>query len=83
MIWRRSTSDAAARISLTSAPSSSAPTSRSERVAAGDSFGFTDVAESVAVTNDGNIVVTGLVVDSFDGYGVAGLSPQDIGPSGP
>jgi uncharacterized delta-60 repeat protein len=44
-----------------------------------DFFGFTDVAESVAVADDGKIVVAGLAVDNFDGYGVARLSPQDTG----
>ena len=41
-----------------------------------DFFGFTDIAESVAVTDDGKIVVAGLAVDNFDGYGVARLSPS-------
>jgi uncharacterized delta-60 repeat protein len=41
-----------------------------------DFFGFTDVAESVAVTDDGKIVVSGLARDNVDGYGVARLSPQ-------
>jgi uncharacterized delta-60 repeat protein len=48
-----------------------------------DFFGFGDAAESVAVTDDGKIVVAGLAVDNVDGYGVARLAPQDIGPSGP
>ena len=41
-----------------------------------DFFGFTDVAESVAVTDDGSILVSGLARDNVDGYGVARLSPQ-------
>jgi uncharacterized delta-60 repeat protein len=41
-----------------------------------DFFGFTDLAESVAVTDDGKIVVSGLARDNVDGYGVARLSPQ-------
>jgi uncharacterized delta-60 repeat protein len=45
-----------------------------------DFFGFTDLAESVAVTDDGNIVVAGLARDNVDGYGVARVSPQDTGP---
>ena len=47
-------------------------------------FSFsTDVAESVAVTGDGKIVVAGLTQASLDGYGVARLSPQDPEPAGP
>ena len=41
-----------------------------------DFFGFTDVGESVAVTDDGKIVVAGLARDNVDGYGVARLSPS-------
>ena len=41
-----------------------------------DFFGFTDVAEAVTVTDDGNIVVAGLARDNVDGYGVARVSPQ-------
>jgi uncharacterized delta-60 repeat protein len=41
-----------------------------------DFFGFTDVAESVAVTDDGSILVSGLARDNVDGYGVARLSPS-------
>ena len=41
-----------------------------------DFFGFTDLAESVAVTDDGGILVSGLARDNVDGYGVARLSPQ-------
>jgi uncharacterized delta-60 repeat protein len=48
-----------------------------------DFFGFTDLAESVAVTDDGSILVSGLARDNVDGYGVARLSPQDTGPTGP
>ena len=48
-----------------------------------DFFGFTDLAESVAVTGDGKIVVAGLAQDSVDGYGVARLSPQDPELTGP
>ena len=46
-----------------------------------DFFGFTDLAESVAVTDDGRIVVSGLARDNVDGYGVARLSPQDTTPT--
>jgi uncharacterized delta-60 repeat protein len=46
-----------------------------------DFFGSTDLAENVAVTDDGNIVVAGLARDNVDGYGVARLSPQDTGPT--
>jgi len=46
-------------------------------------FGFTDLAESVAVTDDGSILVSGLARDNVDGYGVARLSPQDTDPTGP
>ncbi|HEY6699136.1 MAG TPA: Calx-beta domain-containing protein, partial [Acidimicrobiales bacterium] len=38
-----------------------------------DFFGFTDLAESVAVTDDGSILVSGLARDNVDGYGVARL----------
>ena len=48
-----------------------------------DFFGFTDLAESVAVTDDGGILVSGLARDNVDGYGVARLSPQDTDPTGP
>jgi hypothetical protein len=41
-----------------------------------DFFGFTDLAESVAVT-DGSILVSGLARDNVDGYGVARLSPSE------
>jgi uncharacterized delta-60 repeat protein len=44
-----------------------------------DFFGFGDAAESVAVTDDGKIVVAGLARDNVDGYGVARISPQDTG----
>jgi uncharacterized delta-60 repeat protein len=47
-----------------------------------DFFGSTDLAETVAVTDDGNLVVAGLARDNVDGYGVARLSPQDTGPTG-
>jgi uncharacterized delta-60 repeat protein len=47
-----------------------------------DFFGFGDVAESVAVTDDGKIVLAGLARDNVDGYGVARLSPRDTGPTG-
>jgi uncharacterized delta-60 repeat protein len=47
-----------------------------------DFFGSTDLAESVAVTDDGSIVVAGQARDNVDGYGVARLSPQDTGPTG-
>jgi uncharacterized delta-60 repeat protein len=48
-----------------------------------DFFGFTDLGESVAVTDDGSILVSGLARDNVDGYGVARLSPQDTDRSGP
>lgn len=48
-----------------------------------DFSGFTDLAESVAVTGDGKIVVAGLARDNVDGYGVARLSPQDPELTGP
>ena len=44
-----------------------------------DFFGFGDAAESVAITDDGKIVVSGLVGNDMDGYGVVRLSPQDTG----
>jgi hypothetical protein len=40
-----------------------------------DFFGFTDIAENVAVQSDGKIVLGGLARDSFDGYGLARISP--------
>jgi len=40
-----------------------------------DFFGFTDVAESVAVQPDGKIVLGGLARDNVDGYGVARVMP--------
>jgi uncharacterized delta-60 repeat protein len=40
-----------------------------------DFFGLSDVAENVAVTDDGRIVVGGLARDDVDGYGVARLAP--------
>jgi uncharacterized delta-60 repeat protein len=40
-----------------------------------DFFGFTDVAESVLVQPDGNIVVGGLARDNVDGYGVVRVLP--------
>jgi uncharacterized delta-60 repeat protein len=46
-----------------------------------DFFNFTDLAESVAVTDNGRIVVSGLARDNVDGYGVARLSPQDTTPT--
>ena len=42
-----------------------------------DFFGFTDVAESVAVTDDGKIVVSGQVQNPGEVYGVARLAPSD------
>jgi hypothetical protein len=47
-----------------------------------DFFGFTDLAESVAVTDDGKILVAGQARDNVDGYGVARVSRQDTGPTG-
>ena len=40
-----------------------------------DFFGFTDIAESVAVQSDGKIVLGGLARDNVDGYGVARVLP--------
>jgi hypothetical protein len=40
------------------------------------------LAEGVAVTDDGKILVAGQARDNVDGYGVARLSPQDTGPTG-
>ena len=42
-----------------------------------DFFAFTDVAESVAVTTDGKIVVSGQVQNPGEVYGVARLAPSD------
>jgi hypothetical protein len=47
-----------------------------------DFFGFTDLAESVAVTDDGKLVVAGQARDDVDGYGVARLFPQEAGSTG-
>lgn len=38
-------------------------------------FGFTDVAESVAIQPDGRVVLGGLARDNVDGYGVARVLP--------
>jgi uncharacterized delta-60 repeat protein len=46
-----------------------------------DFFGSSDLGESVAVTDDGKIVVSGLARDNVDGYGVARLSPHDTTPT--
>lgn len=40
-----------------------------------DFFGFTDIAESVAIMGDGRIVVGGLARNNVDGYGVARVLP--------
>jgi uncharacterized delta-60 repeat protein len=40
-----------------------------------DFFGFTDIAESVAVQPDGKIVVGGLARDNLEGYGLARILP--------
>ena len=40
-----------------------------------DFFGFTDIAETVAVMSDGRIVLGGLARDNVDGYGIARLLP--------
>ncbi len=40
-----------------------------------DFFRLDDVAESVAVQDDGRIVISGLATDAFGGYGVARLAP--------
>ncbi|HET9899790.1 MAG TPA: hypothetical protein VFR46_01785, partial [Actinomycetes bacterium] len=45
-----------------------------------DFFAFTDVAESVAVTTDGKIVVSGQVQNPGEVYGVARLAPSDEEP---
>ena len=42
-----------------------------------DFFAFTDVAESVAVTTDGKIVVSGQVQNPGEVYGVARLASSD------
>jgi hypothetical protein len=42
-----------------------------------DFFRLTDIAENVAITNDGKIVIAGQARDRADGYGIARLSPQD------
>jgi uncharacterized delta-60 repeat protein len=40
-----------------------------------DFFGFTDVAENVAIQGDGKIVLGGLARNSVDGYGLARVNP--------
>ena len=40
-----------------------------------DFFGFTDVAESIAIQSNGKIVLGGLARNSVDGYGVARVVP--------
>ncbi|MGH8237526.1 MAG: Calx-beta domain-containing protein [Steroidobacteraceae bacterium] len=40
-----------------------------------DFFGFTDVAENVAVAPDGKIVLGGLARNNVDGYGLARVNP--------
>lgn len=40
-----------------------------------DFFGFTDIGESVAIQNDGKIVLGGLARNNVDGYGVARVLP--------
>jgi beta-propeller uncharacterized protein DUF5122 len=40
-----------------------------------DFFGFSDIAESVALQLDGRIVVGGLARDQVDGYGLARMNP--------
>ena len=40
-----------------------------------DFFGFTDVAENVAIAPDGKIVLSGLARDNVDGYGLARVNP--------
>ena len=40
-----------------------------------DFFGFTDVAENVAIAPDGKIVFGGLARNSVDGYGLARVNP--------
>ena len=40
-----------------------------------DFFGFTDVAENVAIAPDGKIVLGGLARNSVDGYGLARANP--------
>jgi uncharacterized delta-60 repeat protein len=40
-----------------------------------DFFGFTDVAENVAIQGDGKIVLGGLARNNVDGYGLARVNP--------
>ena len=40
-----------------------------------DFFGFTDLAESVSIDQDGKIAVGGLARDHVDGYGVMRINP--------
>ena len=40
-----------------------------------DFFGFTDVAENIVIQSNGKIVVGGLALHNFDGYGVARILP--------
>jgi uncharacterized delta-60 repeat protein len=47
-----------------------------------DFFGFTDIAESIAVTEDGKILVAGLARDNVHGYGIARIAPQVASPIG-
>jgi uncharacterized delta-60 repeat protein len=40
-----------------------------------DFFGFSDIAETVAIDRDGKIVLGGLARDNVDGYGLARVNP--------
>jgi uncharacterized delta-60 repeat protein len=40
-----------------------------------DFFGFTDIAENIAIQSNGKIVLGGLALHNFDGYGVARVLP--------
>ena len=40
-----------------------------------DFFGFTDVAENIAIQSNGKIVLGGLARNNVDGYGVARVLP--------
>jgi uncharacterized delta-60 repeat protein len=47
-----------------------------------DLFGSSDIGESVAVLEDGKIVVSGLARDNVDGYGIVRLAPLPAEPTG-
>ena len=79
----RSSSPAAAitRRIRTSQPCATTRTARWTRASARpacctvDFFGFTDIAENVAIAPDGKIVLGGLARDNVDGYGLARVNP--------